>query len=87
MAGVVEEINQYQSTIASAVEEQSATTAEMSRSVAEAATGAERIAGNIAGVADATNATTRGVAAAEGAATELAQMSQDLRQLVSHFTF
>jgi hypothetical protein len=33
------------------------------------------------------NATTHGVAAAEGAATALAQMSQDLRQLVSHFKF
>ncbi|WP_380031123.1 methyl-accepting chemotaxis protein [Dactylosporangium vinaceum] len=85
MSGVVEEINQYQATIASAVEEQSATTAEMSRSVAEAATGAERIAANIAGVADATAATTQGVGSAKGAAAELAQMSQDLRQLVSHF--
>ncbi|WP_426506673.1 methyl-accepting chemotaxis protein [Dactylosporangium sp. McL0621] len=87
MGDVVEEINQYQATIASAVEEQSATTAEMSRSVAEAATGAEKIAANIAGVADATAATTHGVGAAKGAAAELAQMSQDLRQLVSHFKF
>ncbi|WP_433049902.1 methyl-accepting chemotaxis protein [Dactylosporangium sp. CS-033363] len=87
MGEVVEEINQYQATIASAVEEQSATTAEMSRSVAEAATGAERIAANIAGVADATAATTQGVGAAKGAAAELARMSQDLRQMVSHFRF
>jgi methyl-accepting chemotaxis protein len=85
MGDVVENINHYQATIASAVEEQSATTAEMSRSVAEAAMGAEKIAGNIAGVADATAATTQGVGAAQGSATELAQMSQDLRQLVSHF--
>ena len=68
MGTVVEEINQYQATIASAVEEQSATTAEMSRSVQEAATGAERIAGNIAGVAHATEATTHGVGAAQAAA-------------------
>jgi methyl-accepting chemotaxis protein len=87
MGEVVEEINQYQATIASAVEEQSATTAEMSRSVAEAATGAHKIAGNIAGVADATAATTQGVGSAQAAAAELAQMSQDLRQLVSHFKF
>jgi methyl-accepting chemotaxis protein len=83
----VEEINHYQATIASAVEEQSATTAEMSRSVAEAAMGAEKIAANIAGVADATAATTQGVGAAKGASAELAQMSQDLRQLVSYFKF
>nr|BFE65942.1 hypothetical protein GCM10020063_104680 [Dactylosporangium thailandense] len=87
MGEVVEEINQYQATIASAVEEQSVTTAEMSRSVAEAATGAEKIAANIAGVADATAATTQGVGAAKGAAGELARMSQDLRQLVSYFKF
>jgi methyl-accepting chemotaxis protein len=87
MGEVVEEINHYQATIASAVEEQSATTAEMSRSVAEAAAGAEKIAGSIAGVAGATEATTHGVSAAQGAAAELAQMSQDLRQLVSHFRF
>ncbi|WP_238006192.1 methyl-accepting chemotaxis protein [Dactylosporangium sp. AC04546] len=87
MGEVVEEINQYQATIASAVEEQSATTAEMSRSVAEAAEGAERIAGNIQGVADAQTTTTRGVSRAQGSAAELAQMSQDLRQLVSHFRY
>jgi methyl-accepting chemotaxis protein len=87
MSSVVEEINQYQATIASAVEEQTATTAEMSRSVAEAATGAESIAGSVAGAADATSATTQGVGAAQSAAAELATMSQDLRQLVSHFRY
>ncbi|MEU0557772.1 methyl-accepting chemotaxis protein [Dactylosporangium sp. NPDC006015] len=85
MGDVVEEINQYQATIASAVEEQSATTAEMSRSVAEAATGADRIAGSISGVATAAATTTRGVAEAQSAAAGLAQMSQDLRQLVGQF--
>jgi methyl-accepting chemotaxis protein len=87
MSSVVEEINQYQATIASAVEEQTATTAEMSRSVAEAAAGAEKIAGNVAGVADATAATSHGAGAAQGSAAELATMSQNLRQLVSHFRY
>jgi methyl-accepting chemotaxis protein len=59
----------------------------MTRSVAEAAVGAERIAGNIAGVADATSSTTQGVDSAQNAASELARMSQDLRQLVSHFRY
>jgi methyl-accepting chemotaxis protein len=85
MSEVVEEINQYQATIASAVEEQSATTAEMSRSVAEAAVGAEKIAGNIAGVADAAVTTTDGVTATQHAVTELGSMSQDLRRLVGQF--
>jgi methyl-accepting chemotaxis protein len=87
MSEVVEEINQYQATIASAVEEQTATTAEMTRSVAEAAHGAQEIAGSIAGVADATSQTTGGVQAAQSAATELDEMSQNLRSLVSHFRY
>ena len=40
---IVEKINGYSATIASAVEEQTATTNEMSRNVAEAATGATEI--------------------------------------------
>jgi methyl-accepting chemotaxis protein len=54
--------------------------------VATGATGGVgRIAGNIAGVADATASTSEGVDAAQNAASELARMSPDLRQLVSHF--
>src|SRR5690606_21069933 len=48
---IIANINDYQLTIASAVEEQTATTNEMSRSVAEAATGSGEIAANISGVA------------------------------------
>ena len=43
---------------ASAVEEQTATTGEMSRSVGDAAHGATNIAGNISGVAEAAQTTT-----------------------------
>nr|WP_255371792.1 hypothetical protein [Cellulosimicrobium sp. CUA-896] len=48
---IIGQINDYQLTIASAVEEQSATTTEMSRGVQESATGASEIAGNITGIA------------------------------------
>lgn len=44
-------INAFQLTIASALEEQTATTNEMSRSVTEAATGSVQIAQNITGLA------------------------------------
>ncbi|MGA5300478.1 methyl-accepting chemotaxis protein [Nucisporomicrobium flavum] len=47
---VVGRISDYQTTIASAVEEQTATTSEMNRSVSEAATGTGEIAQNITGV-------------------------------------
>ena len=50
---VIGQISDYQTTIASAVEEQTVTTNEMSRSVAEAAAGSTEIAANVAGVAEA----------------------------------
>ena len=52
--------NEYQETIASAVEEQTATTSEMSRIIAEVANGSSEIAANITAVAQATQSTTAG---------------------------
>ena len=86
IAQVIGQINDYQTTIASAVEEQTATTNEMSRSVAEAATGSTEIAANIAGVAQAASSTTSGVALAQHAATDLAGTSAELERLVRGFT-
>jgi methyl-accepting chemotaxis protein len=87
MSAVVQDISHHQQTIASAVEEQTATTQEMRRGIGEAADGANRIAGNLAAVADATAAANDGVGAAEGAAAELDRMSQNLRELVRRFTY
>jgi len=83
---VIGQINDYQTTIASAVEEQTATTQEMSRSVAEAAMGSSEIAANITGVAQAAQQTTSGVADSQRAASELSVMSGELALLVSRFT-
>src|SRR3712207_1630920 len=66
IAAIIGQINDFQLTIASAVEEQGATTAEMNRSVSEAATGSGEIAGSISGVAHAASATTAGVAQISG---------------------
>ncbi|GIF15789.1 methyl-accepting chemotaxis protein [Actinoplanes teichomyceticus] len=82
---VISKISDYQTTIASAVEEQTATTTEMGRSVSEAATGTNEIAQGITGVASAAEATSRGVADTRQATTELAQMSQQLSGLVGGF--
>ncbi|WP_199509621.1 methyl-accepting chemotaxis protein [Nucisporomicrobium flavum] len=82
---VIARINDYQTTIASAVEEQTATTAEMNRSVSEAATGTGDIARSITGVADAAGRTSRGVEETQQATTELARMSTQLTGLVSAF--
>ncbi|SDO03064.1 methyl-accepting chemotaxis protein [Geodermatophilus sp. DSM 45219] len=84
---IIGQINDYQTTIASAVEEQGATTAEMNRSVAEAATGSGEIAGTISGVAHAASATTAGVAQTRQAAEELARMSGGLQELVQRFRY
>ena len=86
IAEIIEEVNSYQSTIAAAVEEQTATTGEMSRSVQEAAAGAGGIAGNIEYVATAAQSSSTGIVEAQRAAAELAQLSGDLRELVSRFT-
>ena len=82
---IVEKINGYSATIASAVEEQTATTSEISRSVSEAANGAGDIAANIAGVASAAQATNAGVGQSQASTQDLARMSEELRQTVAQF--
>ncbi len=83
---VIGQINDFQATIAAAVEEQTATTNEMNRNVTDAATASGEIASNIAGVADAAGSTSEGVTRAEQAAAELARLSDDLGELVGRFT-
>ncbi|MGV8966875.1 MAG: methyl-accepting chemotaxis protein [Cellulomonas sp.] len=87
IAEIIEQINNAQATIASAVEEQTATTNEMSRNVSEAATGSSEIAANISGVAAAAAATTQGAAQTLVASARLSTMSTELGDLVSHFTY
>ncbi|MBC2962445.1 methyl-accepting chemotaxis protein, partial [Nocardioides deserti] len=78
-------INDYQLTIASAVEEQTATTNEMSRNVAEAATGGNEIASNIAGVSQAAVSTTEAMNQSRVAVDELSRMAAELRSSVAYF--
>ncbi|WP_435746881.1 methyl-accepting chemotaxis protein, partial [Nocardioides sp. SYSU DS0663] len=85
IASIITSINDYQLTIASAVEEQTATTNEMSRNVAEASTGTGEIAANVAGVSAAAESTTQALAQAGSAVTELSSMAHQLRTQVSQF--
>ena len=85
ISSVIERISEFQTTIASAVEEQTATTAEMNRSVSEAAGGTSEIAQNITGVAEAARMTSQGVVETQEATSELARMSTELRSVVSAF--
>jgi methyl-accepting chemotaxis protein len=84
---VIGSINDYQLTIASAVEEQTATTNEMSRSVQEAASGSTQIATNITGVSTAAASTTQALGQTRQAVDELSRMASDLRSAVATFSF
>ena len=79
---IVAQISDRQTTIASAVEEQTATTNEMSRSVQEAASGSGQIAENITGVSAAADSTTQALTQTRTAVDELSRMAADLRTTV-----
>ena len=83
---IIARINTYQLTIASAVEEQTATTNEMNRSVSEAATGSAEIAHNVSTVAAVTKTASLNVTEAQRAASDLSRMSGEMRSLVARFT-
>jgi len=87
IATIIQSINDYQMTIASAVEEQTATTNEMSRNVSEAAAGSGDITANISGVASAAGATTDAVTQTRSAIDQLVRMSGDLRAQVASFVY
>jgi methyl-accepting chemotaxis protein len=79
---IIGEINDYQNTIASAVEEQAATTAEIARSAAEASRGSEQISSSIERVTFAATSASEGAANTLSAAEELARLASSLRGLV-----
>ena len=85
IGAVINQINDIQNTIASAVEEQTATTGEIGRNIAEAAKGSGEIASNVVGVAQAARGTTEGASGTKRAADDLSRMAQDLQKLVSQF--
>ena len=82
---VIGRINDIQTTIASAVEEQTATTNEIARSVTEAAGGANGIADDVSQVAAAADDTRQGAQNTLQSATELSTMATELKQLVGRF--
>jgi methyl-accepting chemotaxis protein len=82
---VIAEINESQTAIATAVQEQSATTGEIARTVAEASMGTSAIAENVAGVATAARSNTDGALDSNRAAHEMEQLATQLRTLVSEF--
>jgi methyl-accepting chemotaxis protein len=84
---IISTINDTQNSIASAVEEQAATTGDMARNVNNANTSTNAIVTNIEGVAGAADETSRGAAGVRTASSELAEMASKLEALVSRFKF
>jgi len=85
ITSTIHQINDIQTMIASAVQEQAATTNEIARSVGEAAAGSNAIAGSITGVADAAQDTNRGAAETHRSAESLAQIANELLALTRQF--
>ena len=82
---VIDRISHISTVIATAVEEQSATTSEMARNVSEAARGATTISSNIQGVADAAQDTSTNVGHSQTATDDLTRMANQLRDLVGNY--
>jgi methyl-accepting chemotaxis protein len=80
---VVNQVNDISSTIASAIEEQTATTNEMTRNIDEAAKGTHDISANIHGVAKATKDIAHGSMENKKAAVELYQIADNLQRIVA----
>ena len=82
---VINQVNQISNTIAAAVEEQSATTNEMSRNVVDAAKGSGQIFENMRGMLQAAQSTSETAHDTQKDAEQLGQMSAELRRLVQQF--
>ncbi|MCP4900561.1 MAG: methyl-accepting chemotaxis protein [bacterium] len=83
----VTSIHDLQTSIASGVEQQTATTSEIAHIVADAASGTAEIAGRIAELAAAVNDTSSASASAQEAAAELAEMASQMKRIIERFTF
>ncbi|MCP4902188.1 MAG: methyl-accepting chemotaxis protein [bacterium] len=87
ISSIVQEIFEIQTTIASAVEEQSATTAEIMRSSSAAASTSGDIAGSIAGTAQSVEGSAAAAAVSQQAAMDLAATAEQLAAIVKRFNY
>jgi methyl-accepting chemotaxis protein len=85
IASVIEQINDLQTSVAGAIEEQSATVAEINRNVGEAAVGSGEVLTRVQAVANATRQTNEGVGTATVSAQELADLSAELSSAIASF--
>lgn len=87
ISDIINMINEYQTTIASAVEEQSATTNEITRNIAEAARGSSQIANNINNVSSLAQNTSKRAEDTITHATSMYDMATNLQTLVTQFKY
>jgi methyl-accepting chemotaxis protein len=86
IAGIIRQIDDVSNSIASAVEEQTATTNEIGRNLTEAARGATEIARNVSSLSDAAQSTSQGAVQTSQAARALTEMAGRLQSLVGQFS-
>lgn len=86
IAEIINDINDLQSSIASAVEEQSATTNEIGRIASEAAQGSSDAARHIRSVVEAADSSGEKVEATRLATARLGEVAHELSQLVAQFS-
>ena len=87
IADIIESINAFQSTIAAAVEEQSATSHEIRRGMAVAADGSRSIASSITDVAAETASSVAALTTFDGSIDQLSSLSATLRARVAEFSY
>jgi methyl-accepting chemotaxis protein len=85
ISGIIAQMHDISITIASAVEEQTATTKEIARNVSEAALGESHVTENITSVAQAAKLTSGGARTTQTAAGELAGLAAELQKIVGVF--
>jgi methyl-accepting chemotaxis protein len=78
---IINQLNDAANNIASAVEEQTATTNEIAKNVAEAAKGSGEISKNVAAVAEAAKSTAQGATDTQASAKALSKMAAELQAL------
>jgi len=86
LSEIADRVSGLQQSIASAVEEQSATTRELSGNIAQVSQGGADIARTIVTVADAARSAEQGAQETLASAKELARLAADMQQVVGRFT-
>jgi methyl-accepting chemotaxis protein len=82
---IINQISDVSGTIASAVEEQTATTGEIGRSIREAAQGSTDIVKRVLSVAQAADSTMKGASNSQSAADKLSRLAETLQNVVGRF--